>query len=314
MEAKIYKKAKGTPMRARNIKPSLFTNELLGCADPLLTILFEGLWCIADREGRLEDRPLRIKAEIFPYRENLDVNGYLTVIERMGFIQRYKVGEMRLIQVLNFSKHQHPHHTERPSFFPGVDMVDKGDYDDNGLLTVKTPLSNGESPVTLRLIPDSYVLIPDSKVPPYPPNGDLTVKPPLPKKTSRRSAKPLSLSSSPEFRLIPEHIVELAKSIAVCTPKTDEEGRKIRVVVPTLIDRLSSLLENPSITPDLLEQSWRDYLASGPMKIKAPQYFFGKAENQTEYAANWRAFAAVHWHKTHKNLDAKGEVNEKTQD
>src|SRR5262244_3073085 len=62
-------------IRARNIKPGIFKNELLGAADPLLTLLFEGLWCMADREGRLEDRPLRIKAEIFPYPKNLRRKG-----------------------------------------------------------------------------------------------------------------------------------------------------------------------------------------------------------------------------------------------
>ena len=44
-------------MRARNLKPSIFKNELLAVADPLYTLVFEGLWCLADREGRLEDRP-----------------------------------------------------------------------------------------------------------------------------------------------------------------------------------------------------------------------------------------------------------------
>jgi hypothetical protein len=58
-------------MRARNLKPGLFKNELLGEANPLLTILFEGLWCLSDREGRLEDRPLRFCAEIFPYRRKI---------------------------------------------------------------------------------------------------------------------------------------------------------------------------------------------------------------------------------------------------
>ena len=66
--------------RARNIKPSVFTNELLGTLAPEVTLLFMGLWCLADKDGILEDRPLRIKAEIFPYRDNLDVNGYLTVL------------------------------------------------------------------------------------------------------------------------------------------------------------------------------------------------------------------------------------------
>ena len=118
-------------MRARNIKPGLFKNEVLGCADPLLTLLFEGLWCMADREGRLEDRPLRIKAEIFPYRELPDINGYLTQLERMGFIRRYKVKEAALIEVLNFKRHQSPHHTEKKSELPAP---------------VNSPLGHGENP------------------------------------------------------------------------------------------------------------------------------------------------------------------------
>ena len=101
--------------RARNIKPSLFKNELLGEADPLVTVVFVGLWCLADREGRLEDRPKRIKAELLPYRECQDFNGYLTVLERLGFIRRYEVEGQAIIQVVNFAKHQSPHKTEKPS-------------------------------------------------------------------------------------------------------------------------------------------------------------------------------------------------------
>jgi hypothetical protein len=56
----------GEFMRACNIKPGFFKNEVLGTAVPILSLLFSGLWGLADREGRLEDRPLRIKAEIFP--------------------------------------------------------------------------------------------------------------------------------------------------------------------------------------------------------------------------------------------------------
>lgn len=133
--------------RARNIKPSLFKNELLGSEDPLLTILFCSLWCLADKSGRLEDRPLRIKAETFPYRDGIDINRYLTDLERLGFISRYSVGNLAIIQVTNFSKHQHPHHTEKESELP--------EFSDTCPLTVKPPLSDVELPVTLRLIPDS---------------------------------------------------------------------------------------------------------------------------------------------------------------
>lgn len=150
--------------RSRNIKPSLFKNELLGEADPLLTILFAGLWCLADREGRLEDRPKRIKAEIFPYREIPDFNGYLTALAQLGFIDRYSVGGVAVIQVLNFDKHQSPHKTERPSELPKkpIESVDCE-------ITEVAPLNNGSCTVKESLIPDS--LITDSLSNPPPKTG-----------------------------------------------------------------------------------------------------------------------------------------------
>ena len=51
--------------RARNIKPGFFKNEILGVADPLYSLLFEGLWVLADRAGRLEDRPFASRARSF---------------------------------------------------------------------------------------------------------------------------------------------------------------------------------------------------------------------------------------------------------
>ena len=104
--------------RARNIKPSLFENEKLGDADPLLTILFTGLWCLADREGRMEYRPKRIRAQIFPYRLDLDINRLLTELERLGFTRVYTVDNFQYLEVLNFLKHQRPHHTEKASVIP----------------------------------------------------------------------------------------------------------------------------------------------------------------------------------------------------
>lgn len=148
--------------RARNIKPGIFKNELLGVADPLLTVLFTGLWCLADKRGRLEDRPLRIKAEIFPYREIAPpvFNGYLTDLARLWFISRYVVDSIPIIQVISFEKHQHPHHTEKESDLPENPNKSIGCH-----LTVKPPLADGELTDTLRLIPDSLnidSLIPDS--------------------------------------------------------------------------------------------------------------------------------------------------------
>lgn len=104
--------------RARNIKPGLFRNEILGIADPLYTILFEGLWVLADREGRLEDRPLRIKADIFPYRDGLSMDSMLDWLAVNGFIVRYEVSGAKYIEILNFKKHQNPHKNETESEIP----------------------------------------------------------------------------------------------------------------------------------------------------------------------------------------------------
>jgi hypothetical protein len=136
--------------RSRNIKPALFKNELLGEADPLLTILFQGLWCLADRDGKLEDRPKRIKAEIFPYRELPDFNGYLTELAQLGFIDRYSVGKLAIIKVLEFSKHQSPHKTEKASELP-----ERCEDSSSRVLTVVAPLDNESVTDEAALIPDS---------------------------------------------------------------------------------------------------------------------------------------------------------------
>lgn len=109
--------------RARNIKPGFFKNEILGVADPLYSILFEGLWVLADRSGRLEDRPLRIKGEIFPYRDGIDMEAMLDWLQSEGFIRRYIVAGKRYILVLEFVKHQNPHKNEAESILPAPEEI-----------------------------------------------------------------------------------------------------------------------------------------------------------------------------------------------
>lgn len=107
--------------RARNIKPAFFMNDELAEIDPLGRLLFIGLWTIADREGRLEDRPARIKVETIPY-DNCDVDELLNELAKRDFIRRYEVDGVRYIQVTNFSKHQNPHRNERQSEIPAPDL------------------------------------------------------------------------------------------------------------------------------------------------------------------------------------------------
>ncbi len=111
--------------RARNIKPGFFENEVLAELGPFDRLLFMGLWTLADREGRLEDRPKRIKMKLFPG-DDYDVERGLEALAGKGFISRYEVEGHAVVEVANFLKHQKPHGTEKDSTLP----------DANGFLTV----------------------------------------------------------------------------------------------------------------------------------------------------------------------------------
>lgn len=143
--------------RARNIKPALFKNEILGVADPIYTLLFSGLWLLADREGRLEDRPLRIKAELFPYREGIDMPAMLRWLSDAGFIYRYSFGENRYIEIANFTKHQNPHKNEVASEIPSVSDGCL-DTDKIGTSTEEIKTAPADSLSLDLLIPDSLSL------------------------------------------------------------------------------------------------------------------------------------------------------------
>lgn len=103
--------------RARNIKPGFFKNEDLAECTPWARLCFVGLWTLADREGRLEDRPKRIKAELFAF-DSIEVEPLLGELADHGFIQRYQVAGRSVILIPTFLKHQNPHHREQHSELP----------------------------------------------------------------------------------------------------------------------------------------------------------------------------------------------------
>lgn len=105
--------------RIRTIKPSFFLNETVASLPFHWRLLFVGLWTQADREGRLEDRPMRLKAALFPY-DDLDVNDGLGCLANAGLITRYdgNVHEQRLIVIPTWRKHQQPNVREADSDLP----------------------------------------------------------------------------------------------------------------------------------------------------------------------------------------------------
>lgn len=97
--------------RTRNLKPGFFTNEHLAALPPLARLLYAGLWCWADRNGVLEDRHARIKAEVLPY-DSCDADLLLEALHASGMIVRYQKDGQHLIHIPTFLRHQTPHKNE----------------------------------------------------------------------------------------------------------------------------------------------------------------------------------------------------------
>jgi hypothetical protein len=114
--------------RGRDIKPAFFENEDLATVSRDHRLLFVALWTVADREGRLEDRPARIKLHSFPYDSDMTperIDHMLSELEMVPGtpIRRYESGGVRCILIVNFKKHQHIHPNEKPSELPGLPDV-----------------------------------------------------------------------------------------------------------------------------------------------------------------------------------------------
>lgn len=151
-------------MRSRNIKPGFYKDEDLVECSIAARLLAPGLWMMADRAGRLEDRPKKIKMEIFPA-DMIDVEPLLQELHDRKHIIRYTVDGERYIFIPGFIEHQAPHHTEKQSFIPqypgegtGNESIEEDDFKEHSR---KNASSIDDFPKALP--PDS--LIPDSLIP-----------------------------------------------------------------------------------------------------------------------------------------------------
>lgn len=150
--------------RARNIKPAFFTNEELVELPFSTRLLFIGLWTIADREGRFEDRPKRIKMDLFPA-DDLNIDAALCELQASGFLRRYTVDGVRYVQVLAFKKHQNPHKDERASTIPAPEAAEPESKNEeeaqckhhaSTVQALEEQCGNpADSPIPYSLIPDS---------------------------------------------------------------------------------------------------------------------------------------------------------------
>lgn len=160
-------------MRARNIKPGFAQNELLVKLPFETRLLFIMLPMMADCEGKLEDRPLKIKMALFPC-DDLDIDNMLSELVRYKFLTRYVQVGCKYILINTFKEHQSPHINEKKKGSKIPDPEPKKDIQLNDdTSTVQVPDSDdaslsgvGLSPESLNLSPD--MLSPESKAAPPP--------------------------------------------------------------------------------------------------------------------------------------------------
>lgn len=249
-------------MRARNIKPGFFKNELLVELPFEYRLLFIGLWTLADREGRLEDRPTKIKMALFPA-DSVDVEAGLQALHDHRFILRYEVGGKPFIAISAWGKHQNPHYKEVPSAIPAPGSSPVHEPNASGSPRVSPrqalgepeaspgskPLARAPNPAD-SLIPDS--LIPD---PPLPPDGGT---PPARRGTRAGEAGklwPTGWSEEAEKEL---------QSLLAEYPKKRPDGTRMSNGSPKELRRLwlGILQANPQVTPRLLKLCAYEHLES----------------------------------------------------
>lgn len=178
--------------RARNIKPSFFTNDELGELKPLARLLFIGLWTIADYKGCFEYKPKRLKVQVLPY-DDCNIEELVSDLDKSGFISIYSVRGQQYGKVVNFNKHQNPHKNEKDkgSLLPDIYEADekKPEFSEN-LENIENNLDkNGTAPAdSLFLIPDSGFPLTDSS------NSDSGVSPASPKFTFKTALKKSGVS------------------------------------------------------------------------------------------------------------------------
>jgi hypothetical protein len=103
--------------RIRTIKPDFFTSDDICALTPLARLLYVGLWCEADRAGRLVWMPRVFKRRYLPD-DAVDIESLAGELLTRGLVVLYGEG---LAHIPTFSRHQHVNPREAASKLPSPD-------------------------------------------------------------------------------------------------------------------------------------------------------------------------------------------------
>lgn len=103
--------------RIRTIKPEFFTSDDICALEPYARLLYIGLWCEADREGRFEWKPTAFKRRYLPD-DSIAIENLCQKLIASGLVVLYGDG---LAYIPTFAKHQHINPRESASSLPNPD-------------------------------------------------------------------------------------------------------------------------------------------------------------------------------------------------
>lgn len=103
--------------RIRTIKPEFFLSEKVASTSFASRLFFQGLWTIADRDGRFRWQPKRLKAQIFPY-DDLELYPMAEELVEARLIRFYEDSDGCYAFIPGFHEHQRPHPKEPHSVLP----------------------------------------------------------------------------------------------------------------------------------------------------------------------------------------------------
>lgn len=106
--------------RIRTVKPEFFTSESVLSVSPLARLFFIGLWCEADRDGRLKWKPKTLKFRYLPG-DPVNIEKLCTELEQAEMIVTYTIDNNDYCEIPSFKSHQVINNREKESELPSRD-------------------------------------------------------------------------------------------------------------------------------------------------------------------------------------------------
>lgn len=125
----------------RMINSDLFSDDVFMELNDITRLTWIGLIVMsADDQGRLQDNELLIKSQIFPMdnKTPVKIKNALDILEQNEMIHRYQKDGKKLIQIVNWWKHQSPSWASGSNYPPPDGWVDREKYHATGNKVVTT--------------------------------------------------------------------------------------------------------------------------------------------------------------------------------